>query len=67
MTASSTDILFSYGAAFPWQVFVVGALLFVLAFAFRRKRRAAYAFLTCGAACMIGAALLWAGIFQGQM
>lgn len=66
MTASSTDILLSYDRTLPWQVFAVGALLLLLALAFRRTRWAAYAFLILGAACMGGAALLWAGLFRGQ-
>lgn len=59
-------VIVSYDHAFPWQVFVTGALLLLLALAFRRTRWAAYALLACGAACLGGAALLWAGLFQGQ-
>jgi hypothetical protein len=59
-------VIVSYDHAFPWQVFAVGALLLLLAFAFRRTRWAALACLTVGAACMVGAALLWAVQFRGQ-
>jgi len=66
VSTSSADILVSYDRAFPWQVFAVGALLLLLAFAFRRTKWAAPAFLIVGTACMGGAALLWAGLFRGQ-
>ena len=60
-------VIVNYDAGFPWQVFTGGALLLLLAFAFRQTRWAAYAFLILGAVCMVGAALLWAGLLWGEV
>lgn len=59
-------VIVSYDHAFPWQIFAVGAVLLLLAFALRRTRWAAYALLILGTACMGGTALLWAGLFRDQ-
>ena len=68
MSASRTVpvVIVNHDAGFPWQVFALGTLLLLLAFVFRRTQRAAYALLILGAACMGGAALLWAGLFRGH-
>jgi hypothetical protein len=55
VTAESTDVLLSYGPAFPWQVFAGGAALLALAFLFRRAR---WALLTLAGLCFVGAWLL---------
>lgn len=58
MSAESTDILISYGPAFPWQVFAAGGVFLALAFFFRRKVRACRALLTLAGLCFVGAWLL---------
>jgi len=50
-------VIVNYDYAFPLQVLAVGALLLLLAFAFRRRKWAAYTFLILGTACMGGAAV----------
>lgn len=56
-------VIVSYDAAFPWHVFAEGALLLSVAFVFRRSRKFLYFFSIWGTALLIGAVLLWAGVF----
>lgn len=58
MTAESTDVLLSYGPAFPWQVFAVGVALLALALFLRRARWARWALIVCAGLCFLAAWLL---------
>ena len=58
MSAESTDVILSYGPAFPWQVFAGGAVLLALAFAFRRTPWARWGLLTLAGLCFLAAWLL---------
>lgn len=60
-------VVVSYNHAFPWQILTMGAVLLLLAFAFRRTRRVSLLCLMAGTACVGGAALLWVRLFQDQV
>lgn len=60
--ASSTDVIVSYGPAFPWEVLAGAALLFVLAFLFRRTLWARWALIVAGVLALGFAAVLWRGM-----
>ncbi|GGN27421.1 hypothetical protein [Deinococcus daejeonensis] len=60
--SSSTDLIVSYGPAFPWQVFAVACALLFLAFLFRRLPWARWALTGAGALALIVAGVLWAGM-----
>ncbi|GAA5438169.1 hypothetical protein [Deinococcus aquaticus] len=53
--SESTDLIVSYGPAFPWQVFALACALLFLAFLFRRVPWARWALLTLAGLCFIGA------------
>lgn len=59
---SRTDLIVSYGPAFPWQVFALACVLLVLAFLFRRVPWARWVLAVAGVLALIGAGVLWAGM-----
>jgi len=58
--SSSTDLIVSYGPAFPWQVFALACALLFLAFLFRRVPWARWALTGAGVLALIVAGVLWA-------
>lgn len=60
--SESTDLIVSYGPAFPWQVFALACVLLFLAFLFRRLPWARWALTGAGVLALIGAGVLWAAL-----
>ncbi|GGR46191.1 hypothetical protein GCM10008959_03990 [Deinococcus seoulensis] len=60
--SSSTDLILSYGPAFPWQVFALACALLFLAFLFRRLPWARWALTGAAVLALIVAGVLWAGM-----
>jgi hypothetical protein len=58
-TSKSTDLILSYGPAFPWQVLALACALLVLAVLFRRAPWARWALTGAGVLALIVAAVLW--------
>lgn len=62
--SESTDLIVSYGPAFPGQVFALACALVFLAFLFRRTPWARWTLITLGTLTLIGAGLLWLNLWR---
>ncbi len=60
--SESTDLIVSYGPAFPWQVVALACALLFLAFLFRRLPWARWALTGAGLLALIVAGVLWAAL-----